>query len=203
MRTVGALVFDGFELLDLYGPLEMFSLLEGDFRIEVIAEARETAGGGGPRTIADRLIGEESHLDILLIPGGMGVRREVGNARLIDWLRSAGERTAEVATVCTGSALLAHTGLLDGRRATSNKAAFDWVRSQGSGVTWVPRARWVADGKFHTASGVSAGIDMSLALIARLLGEGKAEEAARWAEYRHQRDPGDDPFARLYGLSDT
>lgn len=203
MRTVGALIFDGFELLDLYGPLEMFSLLEHDFRIEIIAEVREVAGGGGPRTIADRLIGDESRLDILLIPGGMGVRREVGNARLVDWLRGAGERTAEVATVCTGSALLARTGLLDGRRATSNKAAFGWVRSQGLGVTWVPKARWIADGKFHTASGVSAGIDMSLALIARLLGEEKAEEAARWAEYRRQRDPGDDAFASVYGLSDT
>lgn len=203
MRTIGALVFDGFELLDLYGPLEMFALLEDDFRMEIVGESREVASGAGPRALADKLIATAGPYDILLIPGGLGVRRELSNTRLIDWIGAEAERARTVATVCTGAALLARTGHLDGRRATSNKAAFDWVKAQGPRVNWVAKARWVADGKYFTASGVSAGIDMSLALIETMLGPAKARDAANWAEYNRQNDPGTDPFADLYGLSDT
>jgi transcriptional regulator GlxA family with amidase domain len=98
-------------------------------------------------------------------------------------------------TVCTGSALLARTGLLDDRPATSNKIAWDWVVAQGPRVRWQRRARWVDDGNVLTSSGVSAGIDMALALIARLNGRDLALTAARNMEYVWHEDPGDDPFA--------
>ncbi|MCP4821297.1 MAG: DJ-1/PfpI family protein, partial [Shimia sp.] len=105
---------------------------------------------------------------------------------------------AEVVTsVCTGSALLARAGLLDGRAATTNKLAFDWVRgvSQTETVEWQRSARWVKDGKFYTSSGVSAGTDMSLQVIADLLGAEAAEQAAFWAEYEENNDADNDPFA--------
>lgn len=102
--------------------------------------------------------------------------------------------------MCTGSALLARAGLLDGVRATTNKIAFEWVAAQGPDVIWKKQARWVEDGKFFTSSGVSAGIDMSLALIQKLLGEKSAEQIAIWAEYEWHRDATWEPFAKVHGL---
>jgi transcriptional regulator GlxA family with amidase domain len=106
-----------------------------------------------------------------------------------------------VSSVCTGAALLARAGLLDGRRATSNKLSFKWVTEQGPAVEWILRqARWVEDGKFATSSGVSAGIDMTLALIAKLAGAESAERIAIRMEYEWHRDPSWDPFAKIHGL---
>lgn len=103
-------------------------------------------------------------------------------------------------SICTGSGVLAAAGLLDGRRATSNKQSFAWASSCGSAVTWVAQARWVTDGNIYTAGGVAAGIDMSLALIARILSEDVASEVARYAEYDWHRDAAWDPFAEQAGL---
>ena len=112
-----------------------------------------------------------------------------------------------VTSVCTGSALLARAGLLDGLKATTNKQFFALARMQSEAVDWVEAARWVDSGKYVTSSGVSAGMDMTLAVIARTWGEDAAENAARFAEYTWQRDPADDPFigdldegSRLLGL---
>ena len=106
-----------------------------------------------------------------------------------------------VTSVCTGAAILARAGVLDGRRATGNKAFFQWVADQGPRVSWVREARWVVDGKFATSSGVSAGIDMALDLIARTAGTETAENLARAMEYEWHRDAGWDPFAKLWGLA--
>jgi transcriptional regulator GlxA family with amidase domain len=195
-RAVGVLLFPDFELLDVFGPLEMLGLLEKEFSIRLVAEMAEVASAQGPRSVADDRVADRRRYDILLIPGGRGTRREVENETLRRWLIEAAEHAEIVASVCTGSALLARAGLLDGCRATSNKLAFDWVRSQGPKVDWQHRARWVEDGKFFTASGVSAGMDMALALIARLCGREQASQAAKWAEYTWHEDSTDDPFAR-------
>jgi putative intracellular protease/amidase len=196
MRTLGVLLFDGFELLDVFGPLEMFGMRDDEFTIRLISEQEEiVASTQGPRSVIDDHFAADRSYDILLVPGGMGTRREVGNKPLLDWLAHAAEHAEIVASVCTGSALLAKAGLLDGKRATTNKRAFDWVRSQGPKVAWQPQARWVEDGKFWTSSGVSAGTDMALALIARLCGIERAHEATDWAEYIWNEDSTDDPFA--------
>jgi putative intracellular protease/amidase len=201
MRTVGTLLFPGFELLDVFGPLEMFGALRDAFSLQMVAEtAGPVESRQGPKAIADVAIADAKPYDVLLIPGGQGTRREVANTTLIDWLRRHAEQSAVVATVCTGTALLARTGLLDGHKATTNKAAFRWVMEQGPGVLWQPRARWVADGKFYTSSGVSAGMDMALALIASLSGSETAHAVAGYAEYHWNSDPDDDPFAALYDL---
>lgn len=199
MRTVGTLLFAGFELLDVFGPLEMFGALRDDYRLEMVAQtAGPVESRQGPKAIADIAMADAEPYDILLIPGGQGTRREVGNEALIGFIARHAAASTIVATVCTGAALLARTGLIDGRKATSNKAALAWVKAQGPNVLWQNRARWVTDGKFWTSSGVSAGMDMALALIGELNGSAKADQVAAFAEYRWSRDPGDDPFAGLY-----
>lgn len=197
---IGAVVFPGFELLDLYGPLEMFGMLDGrvcDGRLKIVMLAErpgEVASVQGPRVMADRAIDEAGECDVLLVPGGPGVRTEIGNAALTGLLRAQAARSRLVASVCTGAALLARAGLLDGRRATSNKLAFDWVRSQGPAVNWVREARWVRDGHIYTSAGVSAGMDMALGLIADELGRDIAVAVSRRAEYVWNGDASADPF---------
>jgi len=167
-RTIGVVLFPGFELLDVFGPLEMFGSAGGHFDIRLVSEdGQNVASRQGPASVVEQAFGDAVRYDILLVPGGQGTRREVNNKTLLSWLKEQAERADYVASVCTGSALLAKAGVLDGVCATTNKMAFDWVTSQRSAVIWEKQARWVEDGKFFTSSGASAGIDMSLALIPR------------------------------------
>ncbi len=200
-KTVGALIFEGFELLDLFGPLEMFGLLPETFTLSLVAEGREAvASAQGPRAQPDESFADGTAYDVLLVPGGRGTRQLVDDRTFLDWLSSTSQQAEITSSVCTGAPLLARAGLLDGRRATTNKLAWAWATSQGPKVLWQPRARWVVDGPFFTASGVSAGMDMSLALIAALTDEATADQVAVWAEYNRQHDPSDDPFAEAAGL---
>lgn len=198
-RRAAILIFDQFELLDVFGPAEMFGLLKSQFALELIGtRAGPIPSFQGPEAVAGRRFSEVDELDLLLVPGGMGTRTEVGNEELLAWLSTISKTTEYVTTVCTGTALLAKAGILDGHRATTNKWAFDWVASQGPSVGWVHEARWVEDGKFWTSSGVSAGIDMALALIERIAGTETAEKLANGTEYEWHRDSSWDPFAALY-----
>jgi transcriptional regulator GlxA family with amidase domain len=197
MRTLGVLLFPEFELLDVFGPLEVFGhrLVAHHYRVcMVAAEAGPVASAQGPRVLADHgFVGPP--LDVLLVPGGMGTRREVDNAKLVRWIAATAAVAEIVTSVCTGAALLARAGVLDGHRATTNKRAFDWVVTQGPCVEWIRKARWVEDGKFVTSSGVSAGIDMSLAVLESTVDPVTADEIARAIEYRRHADADDDPFA--------
>ena len=114
---------------------------------------------------------------------------------MLDFLRKQSETAQWVTSVCTGSALLAKAGILDGHRATSNKQVFAIASMQSDKVEWVEAARWVEDGKFFTSSGVSAGMDMTLAIIQKLWGNEAAEMAASYTEYSWHRDADNDPFA--------
>ncbi len=203
-RRLGALLFPGFELLDVFGPLEMFGMvakLDGSIEIVLVAQDKgPVASNQGPRAIADHGFDDCPHLDLVLVPGGFGTRAEVENPALLDFVRRT-VATAEIAmSVCTGSALLARAGVLDGRRATTNKMFFSWAAAQGPAVEWVKEARWVEDGKLVTSSGVSAGMDMALAVIARLHGASISDNVALAAEYDWHRDSSWDPFARHHGL---
>lgn len=198
MRTVGALVYANFELLDLFGPLEFFGWQSDAFEVVLVGPERgPVASNMGPATVADVAMSERDHFDVLLVPGGWGRSIPVDTERLVPWLGVAASRATHVLTVCTGSALLALTGFLDGRRATTNKALFSWVADKRPAVDWQPKARWVQDGAVFTSSGVSAGMDMTLAAIAEMLGSETAESIARGSEYHWHRDPNDDPFAML------
>lgn len=200
-RIVGAVLFPKFELLDVFGPLEAYGMLREQFKLLTVAEkAGPVPSAQGPSALAEYAFQNCPQLDVILVPGGIGTREQVNNAGLLKWL---GERAqeAEIATsVCTGAALLARAGVLDGKRATTNKRAFQWVAEQRPAVTWVKSARWVEDGKVVTSSGVSAGIDMALAVIARLVGRQAAEKAAVAMEYEWHSDPANDPFAKIHGL---
>jgi putative intracellular protease/amidase len=199
-KTLGVVLFPGFELLDVFGPLEAFGHVP-EMTIELLAErAGPVASAQGPSAHADHSFTDAPRLDLILVPGGIGTRTEVDNTALLAWLRRRAAEAELVTSVCTGAAILARAGLLDGRRATSNKAVFGWVAEQGPKVVWVPVARWVQDGKFVTSSGVSAGIDMALQLIADLDGQETAETIARGMEYEWHRDAGWDPFAKVWGL---
>ncbi|MCA9034941.1 MAG: DJ-1/PfpI family protein [Planctomycetaceae bacterium] len=201
VMKVAVVVFDGFTALDAYGPVEAFWACSPGQSVKcfecftVGTSAGASMSGEGIATVAQYAFTDAPAWDILLVPGGLGTRKLVDDQVFLNQLAAASERSKITATVCTGAALLARTGLLDGRRATSNKLAWDWVIQQGPKVLWQRHARWVDDQSIITSSGVSSGIDMALGLIERLCGKHTATEAARKMEYVWNQDPDDDPFS--------
>jgi putative intracellular protease/amidase len=196
-RTLGAIFYEDFELLDMYGPLEMFGSIGPELEIVCVAErAGEVKSAQGPKAVAERSFADCPALDLLLLPGGVGTLPQLGNEVLFEFLRVRAQSAEVTMSVCSGSALLAKAGLLDGRRATSNKQFFSLASGQSEKVDWVEAARWVEDGPFVTSSGVSAGMDMAIAVIARLWGDARANQIATLTEYEPQRDPDHDPFVR-------
>lgn len=199
-RRVTIILFPGFELLDVFGPVELLFLTPG-ITVEYAApEAGPVASSQGVEVVAPVAFRDVVDPDILLVPGGIGTRALMDQEELHDWLRDVGGRARIVTSVCTGSALLARAGLLEGYRATSNKLSFAWVSSHGDDVTWVPKARWVEDRDRWTSSGVAAGMDMTAALIAHIAGPEAARTAAIQAELEVQSDPEHDVFAEIHGL---
>ncbi|ADG96975.1 ThiJ/PfpI domain protein [Segniliparus rotundus DSM 44985] len=200
-RSVSILLFDGFELLDVFGPAELLSALPDDFALSFLGPSRApVASAQGVSVNPDRTYEPAAASDILLLPGGAGTRPLVSDEKFLDILREHASRAGIVASVCTGSLVLAAAGLLDGYRATSNKSLFSFVSQHGQNVTWEPRARWVEDRDRWTSSGVAAGMDMTIALIRSLCGDAAAKTAADDSEIEPQLDPSHDPFADLYGL---
>ena len=184
----------------MFGPLALFARFPE--RLEVITigpHAQAVRSSQGTEVVAAAAPGDVPDPDIVLVPGGLGTRSLVRDAEYLGWLREWAGSAALVTSVCTGSGLLAAAGLLDGYRATSNKRAVDWARSQGPGVTWVARARWVHDRDRWTSSGVAAGMDMAAALLGDLFGAEEAERAANEIELDLHRDPDRDPFAAIFG----
>jgi transcriptional regulator GlxA family with amidase domain len=216
-KRIGILVFDDFEPLDVWGFIEPFSIarrwgglytdLDATLFETVLisnAEGRRSAAGGGPRPVAsfngprvapDFFRNEvlDQQFDVLMVPGGMGVRPILHSSERLEsvcaWLLAMQPRVGIMASVCTGAALLASSGLLNGLPATTNHAAFDMVAAQGPLVLWDNRSRWVDAGAVVTSAGVSAGTDMGFYLVERLAGRAVAEQAARAAEYDWQREP--------------
>ena len=195
-RTIGAVIFPGFEMLDYYGPLEIFCVHNDAFEIRAVGENNDPVNASsGPATAPDDTFSDEFHYDILLVPGGRGVRTEMHSPSFLSWLNTTSNQASLVLSVCTGSLLLAKAELLGGRKATTNKNAFNWVFENAPDVDWQPNARWVEDGKFITASGVSAGMDMAVYVTEKLLGKRAADHAAFVCEYTPNTDPNNDPFS--------
>ena len=197
MHTITALVFDNFETLNLFGPIEMFGSLSEHYRIQFTSIAGgiiRSKHGVLMQTIAVTELAYQT--DIVLVPGGFGTRQLVYNPSFLQTLTALTHQADWVLSVCTGSALLAKSGVLDGKRATSNKLAWQWVISQSNKVNWVAQARWVVDGKFYTSSGVSAGMDMALGFIADRHDIDTARQIANHTEYRWQENSGMDEFYR-------
>ncbi|MDG9671318.1 DJ-1/PfpI family protein [Hahella sp. CR1] len=198
---VAAVLFEGFELLDFYGPLEMFGLADEFFVVYQVAEkvgpVRSSAGVCG---YAEYDWADVRSYDLILVPGGAGTRQQAANPALLEWLRRQAHSARVLASVCTGAGVLAAAGLLDGYRATTNKQSFAWPMSQGPETEWVKQARWVEDHNRFTSAGISAGMDMALRLIEVLVDAETAERVADEAEYEWNRNPSHDPFAGRFGL---
>jgi transcriptional regulator GlxA family with amidase domain len=197
-RTLGILIYDRFELLDACGPAEVFGSLGGTMKVVMIAEkAGPVKSTQGVHMVADYGFEDCPPLDLILVAGGIGTMKELKNDKLLGWLKERAPAAELVMSVCSGSALLAKAGLLDGRKATCNKMYFRMLTGAHKGVDWVVEARWVEDDKFITSSGVSAGMDMALGVVRRLYDEKRAEGIANGIEYEWHRDSTWDPFAKV------
>ena len=195
MKKIAVLLFTDFETLDVFGPVEIFGIMKEEYEVSFYSlEGGVVKNGHGVAVLSEKLDTIKKGVNVFLIPGGWGTRPEVNNAALIALIKEIATASNHVLTVCTGTALLARTGLLDGRKATSNKRAFDWVIEQGVAVDWIRKARWVVDGKYYTSSGVSAGMDMVLGFIEDMHGLDLALDLANRIEYNWNRDKDEDNF---------
>jgi transcriptional regulator GlxA family with amidase domain len=192
--TTGVLIFDDVEVLDFCGPFEVFSVTRlnpakrreepSPFDVFLVAETSgPVTTTGGMRVLPQHTFESCPQLDLLVVPGGWGTRREVNNPRLVEWIAKQAKGAKLATSVCTGSFLLAQAGLLAGQRATTHWASLDRMRAAFPDVTVVENARWVEAGKVLTSAGIAAGIDLALAVVAQLLGEPVARSTARHMEY--------------------
>jgi transcriptional regulator GlxA family with amidase domain len=185
--NIAIVLYDRFTALDAIGPYEVLSRLPGATVTFVAPQAGPVRTDNGMLTIlAERSLDELAQPDIVLVPGGPGeVAARAGGATL-DWLRAADRTSTWTTSVCTGSLILAAAGLLDGRRATTHWLALEELRRLGARVGGDPYERVVFDGKLVTAAGVSAGIDMALALAASIAGDVVAQAIQLGIEYDPQ-----------------
>ncbi|KAH7116743.1 class I glutamine amidotransferase-like protein, partial [Dendryphion nanum] len=137
-------------------------------------------------------------IEVLIVPGGGGTRENLTEE--IAFVKTMYPKVKYVISVCTGSTILARAGILDGKKATSNKRAWTWAISTGPKVDWVGEARWTQDGKIWTSSGIAAGIDATYAWIGHLVGNDVADYLAMSAEYERVTDPNHDPFAKIWDV---
>ena len=200
MRTVAILLFDEVEVLDFAGPFEVFSVCGRQgaapypFEVFTVAERSPVTARNHLTITPSYLLGEEPNPDIVLVPGGggfhpdgtpFGSRREMDNERLLSWIRQRNQTAELVLSVCTGSLLLARAGLLTGLAATTHRGAVDAMRMAAPHTELLPEQRWVDNGRIILSAGVSAGIDMSLYVVGKLLGDQAADETARYMQYDH------------------
>lgn len=185
--TIGIVLFDDVEELDFAGPWEVFAFAAGlrdDARVLTLAERADPVRcAKGLRVLPDHTLAEAPPLDVVLVPGGQGTRREVDNPVLTDWLRGVAGGCRWVTSVCTGSLVLHGAGLVAGRRITTHWAFVEALRERAPEATVRADARYVRDGELVTAAGVSAGIDMALWLTGQLWGRDFARRVQRGIEY--------------------
>ena len=187
MTTYGLLIFDGAEELDFLGPWEVFNtsrMLRGDADTAVlIAEGRDPVRcAKGLRVLPDCILDDHPALDVLLVPGGMGTRREVSNPAITGWIGAVSATAAWTTSVCTGSLLLHEAGPAHGRRVATHYSFEDELQARGN-ITVIRDARYVVDGSLVTSQGVSAGIDMALWLVGALHGRDHSRQVRRYIQY--------------------
>lgn len=199
-RRVVLVAFDGIQSLDLIGPCEVFaaaSRLSPDaYSVEIVAPARSFASWSGVRMEAHKTLGGcRGPIDTLLVAGGEGVRAAQEDERLITWIRRASTRSRRVASVCTGAFLLARAGLLDGREATTHWSECHSLARLHPAVSVQSEPIFVRSGNVYTSAGVTAGIDLALALVEEDLGPKVARDVARWLVLFLRRPGGQSQFS--------
>jgi len=193
--TVGIVLFDDVEVLDFAGPFEVFAVAgnvtEGGFTVVTVAERADTTkpivARNGLKIVPDYALVDAPHLDLLVVPGGMGTRREVANPKLIGWIKRRAAEASLTTAVCTGAFLIAEAGLLAGKSATTHWASVERMAQTYTMVHVRGDARFVDEGDIVTSAGISAGIDMALYLVGRLKGAEVAAKTARHMEYDHYK----------------
>lgn len=189
MRNVAILIFNDVEVLDFSGPFEVFSVAGGHgedntFRVFTVAEDRRPIWARGGLAVNPAFSLEDCPTPhIMVVPGGRGTHREKDNPLLLKWIRQRSESAELILSVCTGSLILANAGLLEGLAATTHHTTLDLLRDLAPHSRIYSDRRFVDNGRIITSAGISAGIDMSLHVVARLLGQAKAEETAHHMEY--------------------
>jgi transcriptional regulator GlxA family with amidase domain len=193
-KRVGIVLFENIEVLDFCGPFEVFSVTRlneerrredpSPFEVLLVAEKKDTVvTTGGMKVIPDHTFKSCPKLDILVVPGGWGIRKELKNPAMLNWLHMRASKVETLTSVCTGSMLLGFAGLLDGSHATTHWRSLDWMRESFPAVTVEYDKHVVEDGRILTSAGISAGIDMALKVVARYYGEAIARATARHMEY--------------------
>lgn len=193
-KTVGILIYPDAEVLDFCGPFEVFATtrLNEETRREtgspihqfLVAETKDVVrASGGMRLLADVDFASCPGLDMLLVPGGHGVRALLHQPDYLDWLQKMAPQVERLASVGTGSLLLAEAGLLEGKSATTHFHSVDFFRERYPRTSLLPELPMVVDGNITTASSIRAGMDMALYLVAQTYGQSIAREAASQMEY--------------------
>ena len=193
-KRVGIVLFNDIEVLDFCGPFEVFSVTRlneekrreepSPFEVFLIAETLSyVTTTGGMKVIPQYSFEDCPRLDILVVPGGWGTRKELNNPVMLEWLRSRAAEVETLTSVCTGSMLLGYAGLIDGLHATTHWRSLDWMRDSFPEVTVEYGQHVVEDGRVFTSAGISAGIDMALKVVARYYGEEIARATAVHMEY--------------------
>jgi transcriptional regulator GlxA family with amidase domain len=193
-KRVGIVLFEDIEVLDFCGPFEVFCAARLDedkrreepspFEVCLVAEHPDPVNTSGNMQVTPHYTFENCPpLDILVVPGGWGTRKELKNPAMLEWLRARAAEVETLTSVCTGSMLLGFAGLLNGRRATTHWRSLDWMRDALPEVTVEFQQHVVEDGSLVTSAGISAGIDMALKVVARYFGENVARATARHMEY--------------------
>lgn len=195
-KKVGIVLFEDVEVLDFCGPFEVFSVVrleEGKrreepspFEVLLVAERHDpVAAVGNMKVIPHHSFTDCPRLDILVVPGGWGTRKELSNPVMRQWLRTRAEEVETLTSVCTGAMLLGSAGLLNGLHATTHWRSLEWMRDSFPEVTVEFEKHVVEDGRVFTSAGISAGIDMALKVVARSFGEAIARNTARHMEYAY------------------
>jgi transcriptional regulator GlxA family with amidase domain len=187
VRRIVIVAFPGIQTLDVVGPAEVFSMADrlangGEYNVEVVASSTDAlATSSGLQIVPHRsFAGVRGPIDTLMVAGGVGVADAMKDERVLRWIRSGAARARRVASVCNGAFLLAEAGLLDGRRATTHWAACSELQRRHPSVEVEDAPIFVRDGDVYTSAGVTAGIDLALALVEDDLGAAVARDAARW-----------------------
>jgi transcriptional regulator GlxA family with amidase domain len=191
---VGILIFDDVEILDVAGPFEVFAVTRlndeqqlqqsSPFKVYLISETnKQIIAIGGLRFTPDVTINNCPELDLLIIPGGWGTRKESKNKILVKWIGNQFTKDILIASVCTGSSLLGKAGLLDGRNATTHWLAFDFLQESAPKARILKNVRFTLTEPIFTSAGISAGIDLALRIVSHFFGIEVGQATARQMEY--------------------
>ncbi|AXY03392.1 DJ-1/PfpI family protein [Vibrio alfacsensis] len=188
--NIGIYIYDQAEVLDFSGPFEVFStakrVSQNDWHVFFVSETLNPVTARGDfRVLPHYSIFNHPHIDLLIIVGGVHTE-QMHNTRVLNWIQSVEPTAARVASVCTGSFILASAGLLKGLTVTTHWEDIPDLTECFCDLHVVDNERWVTSGKYTTSGGISAGIDMSLFLVSQLHSQNLAERVAHQMEYRWQ-----------------